>query len=99
MDDSGRESGEYYRLGISPTPDDGSRLTPGMPWDESTRPHRPESPPDIEYSEQGRAVGQHLIDVHDSLRRELTELRHVVSQVRDGQLAAGGLRRCARRRR
>lgn len=92
MDDSGRKSGEYDRLGITPTPDDGSRLTPGMPWDESTRPHRPESPPDIEYSEQGRAVGQHLIDVHDSLRRELTELRHVVSQVRDGQLAAGEAR-------
>ena len=83
---------EYERLGVTPTPDDGRRLTSEMPWDESARPHRTESPPDIEYSRQGRQVGQHLIDVHDSLRRELTELRSVVGQVRDGELAAGEAR-------
>jgi hemerythrin-like domain-containing protein len=84
--------GEYERLGIHPTPDSGERLTDAMPWDESERPHRPESDPDVEYSEQGRQVGKHLIDVHDGLRRELTELRSVVAQVRDGALTAGEAR-------
>ncbi|HYH61054.1 MAG TPA: hemerythrin domain-containing protein, partial [Solirubrobacterales bacterium] len=36
--------------------------------------------------------GQHLIDVHDHLRAELTELRSVVARVRDGQLGAGDAR-------
>ena len=63
-----------------------------MPWDESARPHRPESGPDVEYSEQGRQVGKHLIDVHDHLRAELTELRTVVAQVRDGAISAGDAR-------
>jgi hypothetical protein len=63
-----------------------------MPWDESARPHRPESGADVEYSERGRRVGQHLIDVHDALRVELTELRSVVAQVRDGELAPGDAR-------
>lgn len=85
-------SDEYERLGITPTPDTGERLTETMPWDESTRPHRPESGPDVEYSPQGRQVGKHLIDVHDGLRAELTELRTVVAQVRDGQLTAGDAR-------
>lgn len=84
--------GEYERLGIAPTPDSGERLTESMPWDESARPHRPESGPDVEYSEQGRQIGKHLIDVHDHLRAELTELRSVVAQVRDGARTAGDAR-------
>jgi hypothetical protein len=86
------DAGEYTRLGVTPTPDAGERLGGSMPWDESARPHRPESGADVEYSERGRRVGQHLIDVHDALRAELTELRSVVAQVRDGELAPGDAR-------
>ncbi len=83
---------EYERLGVAPTPDDGERLSPALPWDESSRPHREPSGPEVSYSDQGRRVGQHLIDVHDMLRKELTELREVVAQVRDGALSAGDAR-------
>jgi alkanesulfonate monooxygenase SsuD/methylene tetrahydromethanopterin reductase-like flavin-dependent oxidoreductase (luciferase family) len=82
---------EYERLGVTPTPDDGKRLAEPA-WDESTRPHRRPSGPEITYTEQGREVGQHLVDVHDMLRRELAELRDVVGQVRDGRLGAGEAR-------
>jgi hemerythrin-like domain-containing protein len=83
---------EYDRLGVTPTPDDGTRVGTTAAWDESTRPHRPPSGPDVTYTPRGRAVGQHLIDVHDMLRRELGELREVVAQVRDGALSAGAAR-------
>jgi hemerythrin-like domain-containing protein len=85
-------SPEYDRLGITPTPDDGTRVSADAPWDESTRPHRPPSGPDVAYSDTGRQVGQHLVDVHDMLRRELSELREIVAQVRDGALDAGDAR-------
>ena len=77
---------------ISPTADDGVRLTGELAWDEQSRPHRAASGPEVEYSRRGRLVGQHLIDVHDTLRRELTELRDVVEQVRTGALSAGDAR-------
>jgi hemerythrin-like domain-containing protein len=83
---------EYDRLGIAPTPDDRARHSAAPPWDESTRPHRSPSAPDIDYSDTGRQAGQHLIDVHDMLRRELSELREIVAQVRDGALDAGDAR-------
>jgi alkanesulfonate monooxygenase SsuD/methylene tetrahydromethanopterin reductase-like flavin-dependent oxidoreductase (luciferase family) len=83
---------EYERLGVTPTPDDGTRLTARLPWDESTRPRRPRSGADVVYSRRGRLVGQHLVDVHDMLRTELRELRGVLEQVRDGALAAGAAR-------
>jgi hypothetical protein len=82
---------EYDRLGVTPTPDDGERHG-DVPWDESTRPHRRLSDSGIAYTEQGREVGQHLVDVHDMLRRELGELRDVVGQVREGRLSAGDAR-------
>jgi hemerythrin-like domain-containing protein len=85
-------SAEYERLGVKPTPDDGTRHSDKAPWDESTRPHRSPSQSDADYSETGRQVGQHLVDVHDMLRRELSELRRIVAQVRDGALDAGDAR-------
>jgi hemerythrin-like domain-containing protein len=85
-------SPEYERLGVVPTPDDGERVSERPPWDESTRPHRAPATDAIEYSETGRQVGQHLVDVHDMLRRELSELRDIVSQVRAGALDAGDAR-------
>jgi hemerythrin-like domain-containing protein len=83
---------EYERLGVQPTPDDGQRLSARVAWDESTRPRRAPSTPGIAYSETGRQVGQHLIDVHDMLRRELGELRELLTKVRDGALDAGDAR-------
>jgi hemerythrin-like domain-containing protein len=83
---------DSQRLGVTPTPDDGTRHSATAPWDESTRPHRSPSAEHVDYSDTGRQVGQHLVDVHDMLRRELTELRQIVAQVRDGALAAGDAR-------
>jgi hemerythrin-like domain-containing protein len=83
---------EYDRLGIRPTPDDGARLSVTRPWDESARPHRPPSGTDVSYSEQGRLIGQHLVDVHDMLRRELGSLRDTLSQVAQGAMTAGEAR-------
>jgi hemerythrin-like domain-containing protein len=83
---------EYERLGVTPTPDDGKRTGAAVPWDESTRPRRPESGADVTYTEQGRLVGQHLVDVHDMLRAELERLRQIVAEVRAGELAPGAAR-------
>ena len=68
----------------TPTPDDGTRLTGILPWDEATRPTYPVRPDPAEQRRTSRPSGraQHLIDVHDHLRAELTQLRDVVEQVR-----------------
>lgn len=79
-------------LGIRATPDDGTRLGSVAPWDESTRPHRPEPGPEVVYTSRGRLVGQHLIDVHDMLRSELDQLREILASVRDGVTSAGAAR-------
>ena len=81
-----------YELGVTPTPDDGKRTGADVPWDESTRPRRPESGAEVTYSEQGRLVGQHLIDVHDMLRHELERLRAIVAEVRAGERTPGEAR-------
>jgi alkanesulfonate monooxygenase SsuD/methylene tetrahydromethanopterin reductase-like flavin-dependent oxidoreductase (luciferase family) len=83
---------EYDRLGVRPTADDGTRISASVPWDESARPHRPESGPEVTYSRRGALIGQHLVDVHDMLRTELNELRHILEQVRDGVVSAGSAR-------
>lgn len=83
---------EYERLGVTPTPDDGTRLSETAAWDEATRPHRAPSGPEVLYTDAGRQVGRHLIDVHDMLRGELVELRELLAQVRDGALGAGEAR-------
>ncbi len=80
------------RLGLRPTPDDGTRVSGRAPWDESTRPRRAEAEPDVAYTRRGRLVGRHLIDVHDMLRTELTELREILGRVRAGAITAGDAR-------
>jgi alkanesulfonate monooxygenase SsuD/methylene tetrahydromethanopterin reductase-like flavin-dependent oxidoreductase (luciferase family) len=85
---SGQEASEYDRVGVAPTPDDGTRLAAAVAWDESTRPHRPPAGPDVTYSDRGRVAGQQLVNVHDILRTELTELREMLAQVREGALNA-----------
>ncbi len=84
---------EYTRLGITPTPDDGTRVS-----SETARGTNP--PVRVGQSRRQRSptpaavacVGQHLIDVHDMLRRELAELRDLLGQVREGALTAGDAR-------
>jgi hemerythrin-like domain-containing protein len=85
---SAEVASEYDRVGVSPTQDDGTRLAAAAAWDESTRPHRPPAAPDVTYSDRGKLVGQQLVNVHDMLRTELTELREILANVRDGALNA-----------
>jgi hypothetical protein len=61
------------------------------PWDESTRPTAAQ-PADAAPTARGASAGQHLLEVHDHYRRELTQLRDVLDQVRAGSLGAGAAR-------
>jgi hypothetical protein len=61
-------------------------------WDESTRPSGPAPDPDRTYTAHGRAVGQHLVEVHDHLRHELAQVQDLIGQVRDGVLQIGDAR-------
>jgi hemerythrin-like domain-containing protein len=92
--DGGIGDTEYERLGVTPTPDDGARLSTATArlWDESTRPRRPESGPEVIYTDTGRRVGRHLIDVHDALRGELAEVREVIVKVKGGAMEAAEAR-------
>jgi hypothetical protein len=80
------------RLGVTPTPDDGTRLSSTEVWDESARPAGPAADPDATYTERGRMTGRHLIEVHDHLRAELERVRSLVGQVADGALDVGAAR-------
>lgn len=84
--------GAHGTLGLTPTPDTGERLSRTAPWDEATRPHWDGQPPDAAYTSRGRAVARHLIDVHDHLRSELTEVRELIDQVRAGALGVARAR-------
>lgn len=75
---------------VTPTPAP-ALITGQVPWDESTRPTYP-VPADAAYTETQQAYPQHLIDVHDALRAELTRLRDVVDQVRRGLMQVGQAR-------
>ena len=44
----GGAGSEYERLGVAPTPDDGTRVSGTPAWDEATRPHRDPSPADVD---------------------------------------------------
>ncbi|MGC5584938.1 LLM class flavin-dependent oxidoreductase [Ornithinimicrobium sp. W1665] len=79
--------------GIVPTPDDGTRLTGELAWDEDARPSAPapEGAP-TSYPSGRLALPQHLIDIHDHLRTELSSVRDVVDQVRRGHLQVGQAR-------
>lgn len=83
---------------VAPTPDDGSRLTGELAWDEASRPTRPTSLGRGERAEDGEVAypradaAQHLVDVHDGLRAELERVRDIVAQVRAGHLQVGQAR-------
>lgn len=73
--------------------DCGTRLRDPRPrLDESSRPSAPPPPADHVYTRQGRAVGRHLAQVHDHLRSELSQLREILRQVKQGSLTIGGAR-------
>ncbi|MDX6292322.1 MAG: hypothetical protein QOH50_1397 [Kribbellaceae bacterium] len=80
------------RLGVTPTPDEAIRHSYRAPWDDSARPRRDRTGPEVIYTDQGRRVAKQLIAVHDLLRGELTELRDILRQVRDGAMPAGDAR-------
>ncbi|HZC39790.1 MAG TPA: hemerythrin domain-containing protein, partial [Streptosporangiaceae bacterium] len=40
----------------------------------------------------GRAIGSHLIEIHDHLRSELEQIRDLIAQVREGTVDAAGAR-------
>jgi hypothetical protein len=61
-------------------------------WDEADRPSLPPSPAAAHHSALGRAVGQHLVDVHDHLRGELMQLQDLVNQLRAGAVEASTAR-------
>ena len=73
----------------TPTPDDGTRLSAALPWDETTRPTYA-GPDDAPYQQPG--VPQHLVDIHDHLRSELATVRDLVDQVRRGAVSVGAAR-------
>ena len=79
-------------LGVTPTPDDGHRLSPVPPWDEAARPAPPPPEPGRAYSESGRADAGHLVAIHDHLRSELAQLRDLVEQVAAGNRDVGDAR-------
>lgn len=68
------------------TPDDGVRRSDQHLLDEVERPTGPPVDPDRRYTPAEQAAGQHLIDVHDMLRRELDELQDVIEQLGRGEL-------------
>lgn len=78
-------------LRVTPTPDDGVRLTGELAWDEPSRPTLPK-PSAATYTFEQQASPQLLVDVHDHLRSELAQLRALVGQVREGHRSVGSAR-------
>lgn len=74
---------------VIPTPDDGERLSDVAVWDEATRPTASTYPPESSYAAHDMALGQHLVDVHDHLRAELSGVRDLMEQVLQGTMRAG----------
>jgi iron-sulfur cluster repair protein YtfE (RIC family) len=89
VDSSPDARSQYERLGVFPTIDTGVRHSDTQIWDESARPARTESSPDVTYSRVGRAVGSHLIAVHDHLREELDQIRSLIASVESGDVSPG----------
>ncbi|BDZ41715.1 hypothetical protein GCM10025865_10140 [Paraoerskovia sediminicola] len=77
---------------VVPTPDDGTRRSSVRVWDESTRPTAPAAPEGHEYTDHENADGRHLVDVHDHLRAELTQVEDLIAQVERGAIGVGAAR-------
>jgi len=74
----------HERVGVRPTPPPEPLNTVTL-WDEAARPAGPEPPAGAVYTAYGRAIARHLVQVHDHLRAELTQIRDLIGQVRDGE--------------
>jgi alkanesulfonate monooxygenase SsuD/methylene tetrahydromethanopterin reductase-like flavin-dependent oxidoreductase (luciferase family) len=83
---------EVDGLGVTPTPDGTTRLSDRAPWDESIRPRRDRLGLKVSYSDAGRSASKALVGVHNMLRQELSELRDILQQVRDGAMHAADAR-------
>ena len=92
QDPSTVAAGSADAAGGRVAPDDGVRLRGRTSWDESARPHGPAPEPGRTYTDHGRAVGAHLVQVHDHLRRELDEVRDLVRRVAQGIVDVGDAR-------
>jgi hypothetical protein len=79
-------------LGVVPTEPPYPASASAAWWDEADRPRLPSPSEAATYSDLGRAVGQHLIDVHDHLRGELLQLRELIDRLRGGAVDAGRVR-------
>ncbi len=79
-------------LAVVATPPPATRRSTEVLWDETTRPTGPPPDPDRRYTTGERAAAQHLVDVHDDLRRDLAQLLLVVDQVADGTASAQAAR-------
>jgi hypothetical protein len=80
---------EAIPLAVRPTVDDGTRVSTEPAWDEASRPAGPAPDPSRRYTADQQAAAQHLIDVHDHLRAELTQLRDLIEQIAQGSLDPG----------
>ena len=76
---------------VRPTPDDGRRLGADL-LDENTRPSGPDPDPERSYTTTELASAQHLIDIHDHLRRELDQIRGLVAQASEERLSVATAR-------
>ena len=74
----------HERVGVRPTPPPEPLNTVTL-WDEAARPAGPEPPAGAVYTAYGRAIARHLVQVHDHLRAELTQIRDLIGQVRDSE--------------
>jgi alkanesulfonate monooxygenase SsuD/methylene tetrahydromethanopterin reductase-like flavin-dependent oxidoreductase (luciferase family) len=77
---------------VVPTPDDGVRRSDVRMWDEAARPAGPAPDPQRTYTAHEQAGAQHLIDVHDGLRAELTQIHDLIEQVAAGLIDVGTAR-------
>jgi hypothetical protein len=63
-----------------------------LTWDESSRPSAPPPPDGHVYTRHGKAIGQHLAQVHDHLRSELNQVRELLRQVKQGSVTVSRAR-------
>jgi alkanesulfonate monooxygenase SsuD/methylene tetrahydromethanopterin reductase-like flavin-dependent oxidoreductase (luciferase family) len=79
-------------LDVTPTPDDGVRLSDERVWDEAERPTGPAPDPERTYNRHQSARAAHLVEIHDHLRGELRNLRDLVEQLAAGSVDVASVR-------
>lgn len=79
------------RVAVVPTPDTAKRFSEDEAWADWTRPTT-HPDPDATFTAQQAAAPQHLIEIHDSLRAELAQVRDLIGQVREGHINVGRAR-------